>query len=50
MTTYDLIRRMIARGAYVRADMIGKLDVFLLAGRIAPEQYTELVGMMGDAE
>lgn len=44
--TYKLIKRMIDRGDYERTDMIDKLDVFLLAGRITTEQYTELVGMM----
>lgn len=44
--TYKLIKRMIDRGDYERADMIDKMDVFLLAGRITTEQYTELVGMM----
>lgn len=45
--TYTRLKKLIARGAYEKEDMMNKLDVFLMANRITEEQYNELVGMMG---
>lgn len=47
---YRLMKRIIERGEYDRADVLDKLDAFLAAGRITSAQYAELVGMMGGEE
>lgn len=44
--TYGLIKKLIATGNYDKTDMLDKLDVFLLAGRITDEQYKELVALI----
>lgn len=46
MTTYKLAKSLIEKGNYDEADMLKKLDVFLLGGRITTEQYEELVALM----
>lgn len=46
--TYGLIKKIITKGSYDRDDLMNKLDVFLLAGRITDEQYKELVQTLGD--
>ena len=43
---YTLAKKLIARGAYVRQDMLDKLSAFLLVDQITTEQYNELAGMM----
>lgn len=43
--TYQRCRLLIESGNY-NEDMLIKLDVFLLAGRITAEQYSELVQLM----
>lgn len=48
--TYRLIKKVIAKGNYDKDELMDKLDVFLLAGRITDEQYKELVEMMKDSE
>lgn len=47
--TFARLKKLIMNGTYDREDMLNKMDVFLMAGRITNEQYTELLGMM-DAE
>lgn len=47
--TYGYCKKIIAGGNYEKEDMLDKLDVFLLAGRISNEEYKELISMM-DAE
>ena len=42
--TYKLCKLLAVRGK-LTADM---LDVYLAAGRITPEQYTELISGIGD--
>lgn len=42
--TYRLCRLLVARGK-LTAEM---LDVYLAAGRITPEQYTELIAEVGE--
>lgn len=44
--TYNYCKKIITRGNYNKSDMLDKLDVFLLAGRITDEQYKELSAMM----
>lgn len=44
--TYGLCKKLIAAGNYDKADLLDKLDVFLLAGRITDEQYKELVALI----
>lgn len=44
--TYGYCKKIIAGGNYDKADMLDKLDVFLLAGRITDEQYKELVALI----
>lgn len=48
--TYRLVKRIIAKGNYDKDELMDKLDVFLLAGRITDEQYKELTEMMKDGE
>ena len=43
---YNLMKRIIQRGDYDKADVMDKLDAFLAAGRLTTEQYKELVGML----
>lgn len=45
--TYKLMKRIIEKGGYDREATLLKLDVFLMADRITPEEYQELVEMMG---
>lgn len=44
--TYNYCKKIIANGNYNKDDMLDKLDVFLLAGRITDEQYNELVALL----
>ena len=44
---YRLMKRIIERGDYERADVMDKLDAFLAAGRLTVEEYQELAAMMG---
>ena len=44
--TYAYCKQIIAKGGYDRADMLEKLDVFLLSNRITKAQHNELVGMV----
>ena len=48
--TYGLIKKVIAKGNYDKDELMDKLDVFLLAGRITDEQYKELAEMLKDSE
>jgi len=48
--TFARLKKIITNGAYNKEDMLNKMDVFLLAGRISDAQYQELVGMMDAAE
>lgn len=53
LTTYDMVKEIITADkkaglvddAY-KADMMKKLDVFLLANRITADQYSELVELL----
>ena len=46
MFAYNLCKKLIERGVYVKEDMQRKLDAYLAADRITAEQYTELCEMM----
>lgn len=48
--TYNYCKKIIAGGKYDKAEMMDKLDVFLLAGRITDEQYKELVNLINSQE
>lgn len=48
--TYGYCKKIIAKGNYDKQGMTDKLDVFLLAGRITNEEYTELIGLMDSAD
>lgn len=48
--TFARLKKIITNGTYNKEDMLNKMDVFLLAGRISDAQYQELVGMMDAAE
>ena len=43
---YNLMKRIIMRGGYDKADVMNKLDAFLAADRITVEQYRELVALV----
>lgn len=47
---YILMKRLIAAGRYEAEDMMTKLDVYLLYGRITQEQYEELMSMIAADE
>lgn len=47
---YKLMKRIIERGGYDRESVMEKLDAFMAADRMTPEEYGELVAMMGGAE
>lgn len=47
--TYRVAKMVIQNGNYEYEDMMKKLDIFLLGGRITQDQYTELVGLMNAA-
>lgn len=46
--TYKLMKRIIEKGGFDRESTLLKLDVFLMADRITPEEYQELVELMGE--
>lgn len=46
--TYRLIKKIIAKGNYDKDDLMNKLDVFLLAGRITDDEYKELVDLINN--
>lgn len=43
---YQLCKKVIKSGDYVKDAMLVKLDVYLKTKRITEEQYAELVAMM----
>ncbi len=43
---YKLIKRVITRGGYDKADIMDKLDAYLAFGRITAEEYRELMAMV----
>lgn len=45
---YNLVKKLILRGAYDKDDLLNKLDAYLLFGRITQAQYDELVGLMNE--
>lgn len=46
--TYNYCKKVIQNGTYgTKAEMLEKLDVFLLNNRITQEQYNELVALLG---
>ena len=45
--TYNLMKRLISKGGYDKESTLAKLDVFLIADRITPEEYQELAELMG---
>lgn len=46
MFTFNLCKKLIERGAYIKEDMQRKIDAYLAADRITAEQYAELMEMM----
>ena len=48
--TFEIVKKAIEvqklKGTLDRNDMMNKLDVFLLNGRISEEEYNEIVKMM----
>lgn len=49
-TAYKLCKSSIDRNTYEYEDMMGKLDLFVFAGRITEEQYLELIELMDKQE
>ena len=49
-TAYKLCKSSIERNTYEYEDMMGKLDLFVFAGRITEEQYLELIELMNEKE
>ncbi len=48
MGEYELIKLVILRGSYDRAEMMKMLAAYLSRKRITDEQYAELVKLMDD--
>lgn len=46
MTIYEILKRVIARGGYDAADLMAKMDVYLLYDRLSTEQYDEIMAAM----
>ncbi len=46
--TYDFCKMVIEKKMFVAADMLEKLDLFLLRDRITKEQYEELVALIAE--
>lgn len=44
--TFERVKKIIQSGRYDRQDILAKLDVFLLAGRITVQEYDTLAEMM----
>lgn len=44
---YRLLKNKITRGTYDKADILNKMDTYLLFNRITEEQYNELIALMG---
>jgi hypothetical protein len=40
--SYSLLKKVIDSGKYIKADILTKLDAYLLFGKISIEQYDEL--------
>jgi hypothetical protein len=45
---YEFCKTLIEKRVFVRADMLEKIDLFLLCRRITQEQYEELVDLIGE--
>ena len=45
---YEFCKTVIEKRVFVRADMLEKIDLFLLCRRITREHYEELAGMIGE--
>lgn len=43
---YNLMKRIIDRGDYDKADVLNKLDAYLAADRITAEEYSELMALV----
>ena len=43
---YDMCKKLIVNDKYEKNDLLGKLDIFLLADRITKDQYLELITLM----
>lgn len=48
--TYALCKKLIANGKYDKNELINKLDVFLLAGRITEQEYKELTALVNSEQ
>lgn len=44
--TYLACKKLIELGRYNKEDLLNKLDIFLLNGRISEAEYSELVKMI----
>lgn len=45
---YEFCKTVIEKRVFVRADMLKKIDLFLLCRRITQEQYDDLVRLIGE--
>lgn len=43
---YNICKKLILSGNYDKADMVKKLDIYLLKDRITEIEYNELMGLM----
>ena len=47
---YKLLKKLIDSKNYIYEDILNKMDVFLLGGRITTEEYTELKELIDNKE
>lgn len=47
MNTYENLKTIIKSGKKTKDQVLEMMDVFLMNGRITPDQYTELVALLG---
>jgi len=46
--SYELLKKVINGGSYNVADILSKLDAYLLFGKITPTQYDELTILIAE--
>lgn len=46
MQIYTMLKRLIVKGNYDKADMLNKLDTYFLMGRLTDSEYAELMGIV----
>ena len=45
---YKILKYLVASGRKTKDELLGMADVYYGAGRLTEEQYTEIIGMIGE--